>query len=69
MKKITLEIPDNKVDFALELFEQLGLQVTDESEIPDEHKEIVRDRIKTSNSEGLVPWEKARKTFSFKSRS
>lgn len=69
MKKITLEIPDNKVDFALELFKQLGLQITDESEIPDEHKKIVRERIKTSKSEDMISWEKARKTFSFKPES
>lgn len=45
MKTITLEIPEEKYDFFMELFEQLGVEVTDEMEIPEEHKEIVRERI------------------------
>lgn len=67
MKEIILRIPDQKVDFVLELIEQLGLERADDLEIPEEHKEIIRDRIRTSNPEDLIPWEEARKQFKFKS--
>lgn len=68
MKEIILRIPDQKVDFVLELIEQLGLERADDLEIPEEHKEIIRDRIRTSNPEDLIPWEEARKQFKFKSK-
>lgn len=67
MKEITLKIPDQKVDFVLELFAQLGLEVSSQDvEIPEEHKTIVRERIRTSKSEDMIPWQEARKQFTFK---
>jgi len=69
MKEITLKVPDHKVDFVMELIEQLGLDVSSEPYIPEEHKTIVRERIKNSNPEDLIPWEKARKQFTFKDKS
>jgi hypothetical protein len=70
MKKITLKVPDQKVDFVMQLIEQLGLETSSElEEIPEEHKAIVRERIKTSKPEDLIPWEEARKKFKFKSNA
>ena len=70
MKEITLKVPDQKVDFVLQLIEQLGLETsTALEEIPEEHKAIVRERIKTSKPEDLIPWEEARKQFTFKSNA
>ena len=70
MKKITLKVPDQKVDFVMQLIEQLGLETSAElEEIPEEHKAIVRERIKTSKPEDLIPWEEARKKFKFKSNA
>lgn len=70
MKEIILKVPDHKVDFILELIEQLGLEASSEVvEIPEEHKAIVRERIKTSKPEDLVPWEEARKQFTFKTKA
>lgn len=70
MKEIILKIPDQKVDFVLELIEQLGLEVSsEEMEIPEEHKAIVRERIKTAKPEDMVPWEEARKQFTFKTKA
>ena len=66
MKEITLRVPDQKVEFVLQLIEQLGLQTTEVDEIPEEHKAIVRERIRTSKPEDLIPWEEARKQFIFK---
>lgn len=70
MKEIILKIPDQKVDFVLELIEQLGLEISsEEMEIPEEHKAIVRERIKTAKPEDMVPWEEARKQFTFKTNA
>lgn len=70
MKEIILKVPDQKVEFVLELIEQLGLEASSEMmKIPEEHKEIVRERIKTSKPEDLVPWEEARKQFTFKTKA
>ncbi|MEX0608699.1 MAG: hypothetical protein WD016_10110 [Balneolaceae bacterium] len=69
MKEIVLKIPDEKVDFILELIEQLGLETSDDLNIPEEHKEIIRERVRTSNSEDLIPWEEARKHFKFKTKA
>ncbi len=66
MKEITLRVPDQKVEFVLQLIEQLGLETTEVDEIPEEHKAIVRERIRTSKPEDLIPWEEARKQFTFK---
>lgn len=70
MKEIILKVPDQKVDFVLQLIEQLGLETTSEfQEIPEEHKAIVRERIRTAKPEDMVPWEEARKQFTFKSKA
>jgi hypothetical protein len=70
MKEIILKIPDQKVDSVLELIEQLGLEVSSEDmDIPEEHKATVRERIKTAKPEDMVPWEEARKQFTFKTKA
>jgi len=68
MKKITLNVPDQKVDFVMQLIEQLGLEASAElEEIPEEHKAIVRERIKLSeeNPERLLDWEEVKDSFNF----
>ena len=70
MKEIILKVPDQKVDFVLQLIEQLGLETSTElPEIPEEHKAIVRERIQTANPENMIPREEARKQFTFKSNA
>lgn len=69
MKEVTLKIPDKKLGFFMELIKQLGFEVSEEVEIPEEHKAIVRERIKSAKSEDMVPWKEARKQFSFKGKS
>lgn len=68
MKEVTLKIPDKKLSFFMELIKQLGFEVSEEVEIPEEHKAIVRERIKTAKAEDMVPWKEARKQFTFKDR-
>ena len=68
MKEVTLRIPDKKFGFFMELIKQLGFEVSEEVEIPEEHKDIVRERIKTSKPEEKVDWKDARKQFTFKGK-
>lgn len=69
MKEVTLKIPDKKLKFFMELIKQLGFEVAEEVEIPEEHEAIVRERIKTGKSEDMVSWKEARKQFTFKGKS
>lgn len=66
MKEVTLKISEKKYDFFMELVSQLGIEVAESIDIPEEHKTIVRERINTSNAEEIIPWRKARKQFTFK---
>jgi len=66
MKEIILKVPDHKVNFVMELIEQLGLEVSSEvMEIPEEHKDIVRERIKYSkeNPDRLLEWDQVKDSF------
>ena len=68
MKEITLKIPEDKYAFFMEVFNQLGLEVSDDDfVIPEWQKEVVIERIKKNKKEDLIPWEEARKQFTFKS--
>lgn len=66
MKEIILKVPEQKVDFVMELIEQLGLEVSSEiMEIPEEHKAIVKERMQKSKEhpERLLDWEKVKDSF------
>lgn len=66
MKEITIKIPNDKLDLFFELAEKLGLNISDEyTEISEEHKAIVRERIKEESSDKMVDWEDARKRFTY----
>ena len=68
MKEITLKIPEDKFDFFMEVFNELGLETSDNDfVIPEWQKEVVLERIKKNKKEDLIPWEEARKQFKFKS--
>lgn len=66
MKEITLKVPDQKFDFFMSLMKELGFEISETKEIPEEHKRIVRERIQSENPEEMVSWENARKKFEFK---
>ena len=67
MTEITLKIPDSKVLFFMELVQNLGFDFTIRVDaIPEEHKTIVRDRIKTAKKEDYISWEEARKQLKVK---
>jgi hypothetical protein len=52
----------------MELVQNLGLEQSEEFDIPEEHKVIVRERIKNSKPENLILWDEARKQLRFKSK-
>jgi len=53
----------------MELVSNLGFEKAEDLDIPEEHKAIVRERIKNSKPEELIPWQEARKQLRFKSKS
>jgi len=69
MKEITLKIPDEKVPFFLQLVNELGLELSEETPIPEEHKAIVRERMKSSEEKDFITWEEARKILSHSKKS
>jgi len=66
MKEITVKIPDELVGSFMALLHKLDIEIAPEIEISAEHKAIVRERIKNSDSEKLINWDDARQLFEFK---
>lgn len=66
MKQVTLNIPESKYKFFMELVRNLGLE-TNDIDIPEEHKKIVRERIKLSdaNPDRLLNWDHVQDNFNF----
>lgn len=69
MAEVKLNIPDSKLSFFMELVNQLGFEadVTDFN-IPVEHQEFVKNRIKTAKKEDYISWEEARKKLQLNSK-
>jgi len=65
MPEITLKISEEKYPFMLELFEQLGLEIATEHEIPEWQKNVVRERIAEyeKNPEIALKWEDVKDDF------
>lgn len=61
MKHLTLSIKDSKYPFFKELVQNLDFVKITGEDIPEEHKKIVRKRIKNSTPEKLLDWDKAKK--------
>ncbi|MFZ1677471.1 MAG: hypothetical protein WAT91_09365 [Saprospiraceae bacterium] len=67
MKEVTIIIPEKKFSFFMELMDQLGLEVSHQYDIPEEHMSIVMERIKEDekNPGRLEPWDKVKDKFKF----
>lgn len=65
MKQVTLNIPDNKYQFFIELVNNLGFNEPNEMFISEEHKAIVRERTLKSKKkpERLLDWDKVHDSF------
>lgn len=69
MKQVTVNVREEQYDFFLEFCRQLGIEVpSEEPEVPEWQKEIVRERIRTAKPEDMIPWKEARKQIRFKSQ-
>ncbi len=67
MKQVTLNIPDNKYQFFIELVNNLGFDKPEDIHIPEEHKTIVRERTLKSkaNPDRLLDWDQVQDNFRF----
>ncbi len=52
----------------MELVQNLGFEKPEEQVIPEDHKALVRERIRNSRPEELIPWHEARKQLRFKNK-
>ena len=59
MKEVVIKIPDPKFKFFMELMDQLGLEVFQRYEIPEEHINVVMERITLADadSDRLQNWD------------
>jgi len=71
MQRVIIDIPDNKINFFLELVKNLGFkkvrripyeQVEKEYEIPQAHQKLVNERFKKvrKDPERLLDWDQAK---------
>jgi hypothetical protein len=69
MKEITIQIPDEKLQFFMQLMKELDVEVFHHYDIPEEHMNIVRDRIAKSelNPGYLEDWDKIKDQFDLES--
>jgi hypothetical protein len=65
MKEVILKVSEKKLDFFMELFERLGLEVSSAPDISEEQKTIIRERILKSaeNPDRLLDWEEVQDSF------
>jgi len=58
MKQVTVNIPEQKLEFFKALVQQLGFEITNNS-IPQEHMDIVEERMRNSDPNKLLTWDEA----------
>jgi hypothetical protein len=67
MKRIIVNVPEKKFDEFLKLMAENGYKTQEEDfDIPEWHKEIVRERIRTAKEEDYIPWEEVKKNLGIK---
>lgn len=67
--QLYIDIQDSKANAFIEFMKTLDyVKVNDPEDfvIPEEHKKIVRERIKNAKPEDYIPWEKAKKSLKCK---
>lgn len=65
MKEIILKVPESKFNFFMELFAELGLDISQNIEVSEEQKTLVRERIRKSKNDQneLLDWEDVKDNF------
>jgi len=66
MKQITLSIPEEKYEFFVELIHNLDFVSINNFDIPEEHKNLVLERKRTSTPESLKDWDDIKHQFKIK---
>ena len=68
MKQITLNIPENELNFFMKLIEKFNYEtVVNDMSITQQMKDVLDERRKTSKKEDFIPWEEVKNKISFKS--
>ena len=62
MAHLTIDIPEQQLNFFKELVSKLGFKIA-EQDVPEWQKEIVRKRIEESNPDELINWDTAKNQF------
>lgn len=64
MRRVVVNVPEDKLtEFDLAM-KTLGFKTTEEDiTVPEWHKEIVRERIRTTREEDYIPWEEVQRKF------
>ena len=63
MKNFTITVPDNKENLFIEMMKSINfienIQIASDKQIPNEHKEIVRNRMKRmkEHPESCLSWD------------
>lgn len=65
--KITLDIKDSYSSLFLNFLKTLSYVKVEEKfiDIPEQHKALIRSRIKNSKKENLLDWDKVKDDFKF----
>lgn len=67
MKQVILNIPDKELDFFMTLVQKFKYQLVkntdDLTDVSEEHKTLVRERIKNSKATDLLDWETEKDNF------
>ena len=70
MTQITLNIPDNELNFFMKLIEKFNyVSEINEFEFSQQMKDVLDNRRSTSVSEEFIPWEEAKKQIRFKTKN
>jgi hypothetical protein len=68
MTAITLNVPDNEIDFFMTLIKKFNYQsISTDVKITNEMKTLLDERRLSSNTEGFTPWNEAKNQLQFKS--
>ena len=66
MTQITLNIPDNELDFFLKLIEKFNYEpLINDFSMNQEMKDLVDERRQSLKLEDFIPWEDSRKTITY----
>lgn len=68
MKTYSITIPDSKEKVFIECMKNLAFvkqieRLNNDADIPEEHKEIIRQRIKTTSKKDMLDWDQVKDNF------